>query len=177
MLHIKSFNFIFIIYAILLSSCSGLRESAGVTRKSIDEFQAIENPPLVIPPDFDLVAPDQLQQKNIDDVEKELAKEILFGLESEDQDMEKELSTMNQILLKANANDISDDIRDEVDQEFAQEKITNDIFQNNWENEEEILDAVKESERIRDKNFHEDSLAEGKISIKKVKKKKRFFFF
>ena len=66
MQHIKLFNFIIIIFAILLSSCSSIRESAGVTRKSIDEFQVIENPPLVIPPDFDLVAPDQLQQKNIE---------------------------------------------------------------------------------------------------------------
>ena len=64
MLRIKLFYFILIIYAILLSSCSNIRESAGVTRKSIDEFQAIVNPPLVIPPDFDLVDPDQLQQKN-----------------------------------------------------------------------------------------------------------------
>ena len=29
------------------------------------------------------MAPDQLQQKNIDDVEKELAQEILFGLDPE----------------------------------------------------------------------------------------------
>ena len=64
MLNFKLFNLIIIIFAILLSSCSNIRESAGVTRKSIDEFQVIENPPLIIPPDFDLVDPDQLQQKN-----------------------------------------------------------------------------------------------------------------
>ena len=79
MLHNKIFIFIIIIFATLLSSCSNIRESAGVTRKSIDEYKAIKNPPLIIPPDFNLVDPDQLQQKNIDDVEKELAKEILFG--------------------------------------------------------------------------------------------------
>ena len=48
-------------------------------------------------------------------------------------------------------------------------------------NEEEVLDAVKESERIRDKNFKGDKISEGEVSIKtekiKVKKKKRFFFF
>ena len=75
-----------------------------MTRKSIDEFQAIENPPLVIPPDFDLVAPDQLQQKNIDDVEKELAQEILFGLDEKKQNTEKQLSTMNEILSQARCN-------------------------------------------------------------------------
>ena len=181
MLHIKSFNFIFVIYAILLSSCSNLRESAGVTRKSIDEFQVIENLPLVIPPDFDLVAPDQLQQKNIDDVEKELAQEILFGLDEKEQNTDKQLSTMNEILSQADARDVSNDIREEINQEFALEKKTDNIYQIDWENEEEALDAVKESERLRDKNFQGEEVSEDKIPLTaekvKVKKKKRFFFF
>ena len=181
MLHIKLLNFIIIIFAILLNSCSSIRESAGVTRKSIDEFQAIENPPLIIPPDFDLVAPDQLQQKNIDDVEKELAQEILFGLDEKEQNVNKQLSTMNKILSEAKATDVSNDIREEFDKEFSQEKKTDNIFQVNWKDEEEVLDAVKESERLRDKNFQEKEISEGDDSTKtdkvKVKKKKRFFFF
>ena len=181
MLHNKIFYFIIVIFAILLSSCSSIRESAGVTRKSVDEFQAIENPPLIIPPDFDLVDPDQLQQKNIEDVEKELAKEILFGLDEIEQNTEKQISTMNEILSQAKATDVSNDIRDEFDQEFAQEKKTNNVFQIDWDNEEEVLDAVKESERIRDKNFKGEKISEGEVSTKtekiKVKKKKRFFFF
>ena len=82
---------VIIIFAIFLCSCSNIRESAGVTRKSIDEFQTIENPPLVIPPDFNLVNPDQLQQKNIDNVEKELAQEILFGLDEKEKNTKKQL--------------------------------------------------------------------------------------
>ena len=181
MLHIKLLNFIIIIFAILLNSCSSIRESAGVTRKSIDEFQAIENPPLIIPPDFDLVAPDQLQQKNIDDVEKELAQEILFGLDEKEQNVNKQLSTMNKILSEAKATDVSNDIREEIDQEFAQEKKTNNIFQIDWNNEEEVLDAVEESERIRDKNFKGEKISEGEVPIKNQKikdiKRKRFIFF
>ena len=178
---IKLFNIIILLFAILLSSCSSVRESAGVTRKSIDEFQAIENPPLIIPPDFDLVNPDQLQQKNIEDAEKELAKEILFGLDETEQNTGKQLSTMNEILSQANATDVSNDIRKEFDQEFAQEKKTDNVFQIDWNNEEEVLDAVKESERIRDQNFKGDRISEGEVSTKtekiKIKKKKRFFFF
>jgi len=181
MLHNKIFIFIIIIFAFLLSSCSNIRESAGVTRKSIDEFKAVENPPLIIPPDFDLVDPDQLQQKNIDDVEKELAKEILFGLDETEQNTKKQLSTMSEILSQANATDVSNDIRKEFDQEFAQEKKTDSVFQIDWDNEEEVLDAVKESERIRDKNFKGEKISEGEVSTKtkkvKVKKKKRFLFF
>ena len=153
MLHFKLFNLIIIMSAILLSSCSNIRESAGVTRKSLDEFQAIENPPLIIPPDFNLVNPDQLQQKNIEDVEKELAKEILFGLDATAQNIEKQLSTMSEILSQANAADVSNDIRIEFDQEFAQEKKLDNVFQIDWDSEEEVLDAVKESERIRDQEF------------------------
>ena len=181
MQHNKIFIFSVTMFAIFLNSCSEMRESAGVTRKSIDEFQTIENPPLIIPPDFNLVNPDQLQQKNIEDVEKELAKEILFGLNEKEQNTEKQLSTMNEILSQANATDVSNNIRKEFDQEFAQEKKTDSIFQIDWDNEEEVLDAVKESERIRDKNFKGEKISEGEVSTKtekiKVKRKKRFFFF
>ena len=177
----KKILILLLLSSLLIVSCSKVRESAGVNRKNIDEFTVIENPPLVIPPDFDLVDPDQLQQKNIEDVEKELAKEILFGLDETEQNTEKQLSTMNEILSQANATDVSNDIRKEFDQEFAQEKKTANVFQIDWNNEEEVLDAVKESERIRDKNFKGEKISEGEVSIKtekiKVKKKKRFFFF
>ena len=181
MQHNKIFIFSVTMFAIFLNSCSEMRESAGVTRKSIDEFQTIKNPPLIIPPDFDLVDPDRLQQKNIEDVEKELAKEILYGLDETEQNTEKQLSTMSNILSQASATDVSNDIRKEFDQEFAQEKKTNNVFQIDWNNEEEVLDAVKESERIRDKNFKGEKISEGEVSTKtekiKVKKKKRFIFF
>ena len=65
---IKYFFLIFIITSLFLSSSSKVRKSAGVTRKSLDEFQVVENPPLVIPPDFNLLPPEQLEKKNIDDV-------------------------------------------------------------------------------------------------------------
>ena len=91
------FSFIFLIH-----SCSQIRESAGVTRKSIDEFQVVEHPPLIIPPDFNLVPPDQLQQKNIENVETELAREILFGLNNENTTEDKQISTMAQILSNVN---------------------------------------------------------------------------
>ena len=173
--------FIILSVVLTLNACSNVRDSAGVTRKSIDEFQVVENPPLVIPPDFNLFPPDQLEQKNIDDIEKELAQEILFGLDENEIETVIQLSTMNQILSQADALDASPSIREELDREFAQEIKTDGIFQINWENETEVLDAIKESERIRNKNFEGESIAEGDVPIKiekiKIKKKKRFFFF
>ena len=88
---------------------------------------------------------------------------------------------MNKILLQADAADASNDIREEFDQEFAQEKKTEGIFQSDWKNEEEVLDAVKESQRIRDKNFQGENISGDDVQKKEekieVKKKKRFFFF
>ena len=62
----KKFIVILLFCQFILSSCSNVRESAGVNRKNIDEFSVIENPPLVIPPDFNLLPPDQLEEKNLD---------------------------------------------------------------------------------------------------------------
>ena len=173
---ILSFIILFFIYG----CADRIKKSAGVARKSIDEFQAIENPPLVIPPEFNLVDPDQLQEKNIENIEQELAEEILFGLDNKTEELEQ-LSTMNQILSNAEALNISNDIRDEIDRDFSAIKDTDKIFDMKWENELEVLDAIKESERIRNKTFSDEPLSEGEIPINKekvkIKKKKRFLIF
>ena len=176
----KLYIFIFI-FLLLLGGCSKVRESAGVTRKSIDEFQVVENPPLILPPDFNLLPPDQLEENRIDNVDKELAKEILFGLDQNQNQKQKNLSLMNQILTEANALDTSSSIRDEIDKEFSQEVKTKNFFQDKWEDQSEVLDAINESERIRNNKFNGKSLSEVKFIIKKQtkknKKKKRFFLF
>ena len=174
----KYFFLLIIIISLFLSSCSKIRKSAGVTRKSLDEFQVVENPPLVLPPDFNLLPPEQLEKKNIDDVETELAQEILFGLDEnlENNEYEK-LSIMNQILESTDANSIDSSIRNEIDEQFANEMKIDKI---EWESEIEVLDAIKESERIRNQLIQDKSIAEGETPIstsKTKKKKKRFFFF
>ena len=177
----KYFFLIFIIASLFLSSCAKVRKSAGVTRKSLDEFQVVENPPLVIPPDFNLLPPEQLEKKNIDDVETELAQEILFGLDENLENNEyKKISTMNQILVTTGANSIDSSIRNEIDEQIANEMKTDSIYQTEWESEIEVLDAIKESERIRNQLIQDKSIDEGETPIltsKTKKKKKRFFFF
>ena len=58
---------------------------------------------MVIPPDFNILPPDQLEKKNIENIEKELAQQILFGLEVNEINNSKkeELSIMNKILFKS----------------------------------------------------------------------------
>ena len=177
----KILYFTLIIATLLLNACSSVRDSAGVSRKSIDEFQVIENPPLVIPPDYNLIEPNQLKDNNINDLEQELAKEILFGVDDNNSLQSVQLSTMNQMLSKMNSIENSNLIREEIDREFAQEIDTDGIFQTSWKTEVEILDAIKESERIRNNKFEGKNINEGEVPVKiktlKIKKKKRFFFF
>ena len=174
----KKILILLLLSSVLVVSCSKVRESAGVNRKNIDEFTVIENPPLVIPPDFNLLPPDQLEEKNLDKAESDLAKEILFGLEGETNNDNSELSTMENILSKSNADETDDSIRNEIDEQFASEKGS---ISKSWDDEMEILDSISESERIRKKLLNNDTESNEeapKIKVKKTnKKKKRFFFF
>lgn len=164
--------------SIFFVSCSQIRDSAGVNRKNIDEFQVIENPPLVIPPDFNLLPPEQLKEKNISNVESDLAKEILFGLNEEFSINDTKTSTMENILDQTNADQYNNDIRQEIDEQFSSEK---NIDSNTWDNESEILDSVAESQRLRNKLLGDDTNINEEVPKVKIenksKKKKRFFFF
>ena len=144
----------------------------------MDEFAVIENPPLIIPPDFNLLPPDQSEEKNIENEESELAKEILFGLEDDTETNNLELSTMENILNQSMAEGIDNSIREEIDEQFASEKKSTS---KSWDNEVEILDSIAESERLRNELLNDELKSNEEIPTVKVKdkskKKKRFFFF
>ena len=174
----KNILIIVLLSSLFIVSCSKVRESAGVNRKSMDEFAVIENPPLIIPPDFNLLPPDQLEEKNLENEESELAKEILFGLEDDTETNNLELSTMENILNQSMAEGIDNSIREEIDEQFASEKKSTS---KSWDNEMEILDSIAESERLRNELLKDDLKSNEEIPTVKVKdkskKKKRFFFF
>ena len=164
----KKIFFIIISSSIFLSSCNAVRDSAGVNRKQIDEYSVIENPPLVIPPNFNLLPPDQMNSKDIIDADSDLAKEILFGLEDVETKSNNNQSLINQILAETEANEVNDNIRNSINEEFANEKSTiND--ETTFNNEEEIDNAIQETEININKKENEKTAKE--------KKKKRFFFF
>ena len=161
----KKLIFIVTILSLFLASCNAVRQSAGVNRKVIDEYSVIENPPLVIPPDFNLIPPEQLDSKNIDNVDSDLAKEILFGLENDESSIEKNQTLLNVIVNQTGASEVDINIRENINQEFAGEKSTlNDetVFKNEDELNQAITDSQKEID-VKNKN--------------NKKKKKRFFFF
>ena len=161
--------FLVIITSILiLSSCSTVRDSAGVNRKVIDEYSVIENPPLVIPPDFNLLPPEQISSKDILDTDNELAKEILFGLEDTETLTESNTSLINEIINETEADEVDDSIRDSINEEFAGEKSSTDD-ETIFNNEDELNKAIIDTEDKNSNNKNQNG--------KKEKKKKRFFFF
>ena len=161
--------FIFIIISLFfLTSCNSVRESAGVNRKVIDEYAVIENPPLVIPPNFNLLPPEQIKSKDIEDTDTELAKEILFGLDDETSKENNEVSLIKEIIKETNANNAEDNIRDKINEEFAGQKSSlND--ESIFESEEDLSKAIEQTNKKMTNMSDENS--------KKEKKKKRFFFF
>ena len=163
----KKIIFLIIISNLFLISCNSIRESAGVNRKVLDEYAVIENPPLVIPPNFDLLPPEQMESKDIKDTDSELAKEILFGLEDNNNQTDSENSLISEIIQETKANEVDSDIRETINQDFAGEKSTiNDETQ--FKSEDEINEAINTTEK-KDKTKTNKSTKE--------KKKKRFFFF
>ena len=152
---------------LFLISCNTVRESAGVSRKVIDEYTVVEKPPLVIPPNFDLIPPDQIQSKNIENIDSELAKEILFGLDEIGDKTISDDSLIQQIVNETEEENMEDNIRENIDKEFSGEKSSKEdetIFQS----EDELNSAIEET---KSKNNNNDN------SSTKEKKKKRFFFF
>ncbi len=156
-----------IILNLFLLSCNSVRDSAGVNRKIIDEYKVIENPPLVIPPNFNLLPPEQMQSKNIDDTDSDLAKEILFGLEDNNNQISSNNSLISEIIRETGADKVDPDIRSSINKEFAGEKSTLED-ETSFSNKEE-LDSAIESTKKNNINY--------KNANKKEKKKKRFFFF
>ncbi len=156
-----------IVSNLFLLSCNTVRDSAGVNRKVLDEYAVVENPPLVIPPNFNLLPPEQIKSKNIDDIDSELAKEILFGLEENNNQTNLNNSLINEIIKETEADKVDKNIRSTINQEFAGEKssLEDETFFDNEQELEAAIDATKENENINKK------------TNKKQKKKKRFFFF
>ena len=153
--------------SLMLSSCNSVRESAGVNRKVIDEYAVIENPPLVIPPNFNLTPPEQIKAKDINNTDSELAKEILFGLDDTVVEIDDNTNLMNEIVNESQGNDFEENIRNTINEEFAGEKSSIDD-ETTFYSEEEINKVIEETQN---KNSDE------KVNSSKEKKKKRFFFF
>ncbi len=164
----KKVILVIIISSIFLSSCNTIRSSAGVERKVIDEYNVVENPPLVIPPNFNLLPPDQIESKDIDDTDSELAKEILFGLDEESDETPSENSVIDNILKETEADQVDNSIRQDLDGN-SEDEVTED----NTDVNNKKIEKTKKKKRF----FFFNSKEENENEDDEPKKKKRFFFF
>ncbi len=164
----KKIILLLIILNLFLTSCSTVRESAGVNRKVIDEYSVIENPPLVIPPNFNLLPPEQIKSKDIEDADSELAKEILFGLDNDQNKVTTNNSLISEIVSETKGNNEDLNIRKTFNEDFAGEKSTTDD-ETIFNSKEELNNAINETNK-------KGSFVKNKGQLKE-KKKKRFFFF
>ena len=161
----KKVSFIIIISNLLLLSCNTVRDSAGVNRKVIDEYKVVENPPLVIPPNFNLLPPEQIASKSVENTDSDLAKEILFGLENDQTQINEKNTLINEIIKETESESVENDIRTSINEDFAGEKSTiND--ETKFNNVDDLNIAIKETEEKGSNSKN-----------KNKKKKKRFFFF
>ena len=159
----KKILIIIVIFTIFLSSCNSVRESAGVNRKVIDEYAVIENPPLVIPPNFNLLPPEQIKSKEIENTDSELAKEILFGLDDSEFNSNNNV-LIDEILDMSGANNTDDNIRETINEEFAGEK-SSIKDETQFNSNEELNKAIDKTSNELDET-----------QVKEKKKKKIFLF-
>ena len=114
------------------------------------------------------------------ELEYDLAKEIVFGLGEEENPSQNNLSSsaLDSILDQSGANQASKNIREEIvviNEELLSS--TKGVFSGEkYLSEEEILDAVKESQRIRENIFNDKSLLEGETPITTRPKKRNSLF-
>ena len=163
----KKIIILIVISNFILSSCNSFRDSAGVNRKVIDEYVVVENPPLVIPPNFNLLPPEQMESKNIEETESQLAKEILFGLEDSNNQINSNNSLITEIIKETGANKVDENIRTTINEDFAGEKSSLQD-ETSFKSQKELDAAIEATKKINKGD---------KETKKKEKKKKRFFFF
>ena len=73
---------------LLLSSCESLEKGMGMKKDVPDEFLIEKKGPLIIPPNFDLLPPDSVNQKDEKDNLKEFFKKN-FGKDKNDAEINK----------------------------------------------------------------------------------------
>lgn len=163
--------------SLALSSCSGVKQQLGVGRNSPDEFTVVKRAPLTLPPDYSLRPPDEGRTFSSSTVSDQ-AKTALMGASSASV---SKGSAENILLQKMGAGNADPAIRATINRENGYLALENQSVADKlifWENEAEaqqempasVVDAQKESERLK-KNAEEGKPAtEGTVPV--IEKKK-----
>ena len=158
-----------------LSSCTGIKEQLGLTKSAPDEFTVVTKAPLIIPPDFTLRPPRPGSSGPQDVQVREQARRALIGAardqsgEAGAQPARSRAETL--FLRKAGTNEADPQIRAvlrretsalvEKDPSFTRRL----LFWQRDSEEESLVDAEKEAERLREAAEKGQSPAQGEVPV------------
>lgn len=161
--------------ALLLAGCGDLREDLGLGRNAPDEYAVVDQPPLSMPPDFDLRPPQPGAPRPQSVDMKQRASDVLFAGASpsagtaatptETSDSEKAL------LEKTGADKANPDIRQVVDREASQKVVSSPhlVDQLLWWKKEPppgtTVDAAAEATRIKEAKDKGEPLNQGATPV------------
>jgi hypothetical protein len=146
--------------AVTLSACGGLKHTFGLDKQSPDEYQVVQSPPLVMPPDFNLRPPMSPSDKPATPDTVALAKQNVFQLDQGNKVIPvaspgNGLTAGEAALLaQAGASSPNPAIRTQVDDETAGLPAANQNFADKllfWRSPSapnETLDAAAEQKRL-----------------------------
>lgn len=160
-----------------LSACEKTKEQFDFSKKPPDEFQVTTRAPLEMPPDYSLRPPRPGAPRPQEDSAVEEAKQAVFGPESTQPKNAAEPMTEGEAILlqRTGATNIDPNIRDKVDQEAQEaiedetptfDKILGKVSGKEMDPPADVVDPVKETERIIQNKEQGKPVTEGKTPTK-----------
>jgi hypothetical protein len=139
---------------LVLSACSGTKETLGLTREAPDEFAIVKRAPLELPPDYSLRPPAPGTPRPQEKATDQQARQSVFGFEQEKQYDNSGGDTI--LLQKAGANAPDPNIRQRIDAESTQYATQNqsavkkllNIGSDDPATSATVVDAEAEAERL-----------------------------
>lgn len=165
--------------AMALPSCTGVKEQLGLTKSAPDEFTVVTKAPLIIPPDLTLRPPRPGASGPGDAQARERARRALVGAAAEETSPAAPETAAQpdhsraeaSFLKKAGADEADPRIRTVIRRETlaVAEKdpsfIRRLMFWRDDSEEEPVVDAEKEAERLREAAAKGGSPAEGEVPV------------
>lgn len=153
-----------------LSACStsDVKSSLGLRKSAPDEFAVISNPPLSVPPSFDMVTPTDEPRVFS---ENEVSHETKLG--KDDSEFLGEFDKPDvKTKIQKQIDDENKQFRKSHSEKGAVRRALNNI---NGQNEEKVIDPVSERRRIRDNVANDLPINEGEVSNKSKSTLERIF--
>ena len=163
-----------------LSSCTGIKEQLGLTKSAPDEFTVVTKAPLIIPPDFTLRPPRPGSSGPQDVQVREQARRALIGAARDQSGAAAARETGAQparsraetlFLRKAGTDEADPQIRAVLRRETSALAEKDPSFTRRllfWQGdseEESLVDAEKEAERLREAAEKGQSPAQGEVPV------------